>query len=254
MTHDEVRSLLDAYIDDELELTTGAAVEAHLRGCNQCSAWLAERRALVGQLHVAALRYPVPGELSARIGATLRSQDRRLKIQPQWFGAIAAGLIVAIGGFLLGQFWPRAPDLRSELVTASVRAMLGPHAIDVLSSDHHTVKPWLSSQLPFSPPVPELAQQGDALLGARVDYLGSTRVAALVYQHGHHQINVYVWPRGAVAMAPSHNSAIDGYHLTATQAGEFTAVMVSDLAVGELAAFRDRWQADASAAMDAGGH
>jgi anti-sigma factor RsiW len=102
--------------------------------------------------------------------------------------------------------------------------------------------------------VPELAQQGDALLGARVDYLGPTRVAALVYQHGHHQINVYVWPRGAVAMSPSRDSAVDGYHLTAAQAGDFTAVMVSDLAVGELAAFRDRWQADASAATDAGGH
>jgi anti-sigma factor RsiW len=254
MTHDEVRSLLDAYIDDELDLATGAAVEAHLRGCAECTAWLAERRALVGQLHAAALRYPVPGDLSARIGARLRSQDRRLRYQPPWFGAIAAALIVAIGGFLLGRSWPRPPDLRTELISASVRAMLGPHPIDVLSSDHHTVKPWLSSQLPYSPPVPELAQQGDTLLGARVEYLGSTRVAALVYQHGHHQINVYIWPRGALASAPSLDSAIDGYHLTATQAGAFTAVMVSDLGIGELAAFRDRWHADASAATDAGEH
>jgi anti-sigma factor RsiW len=248
MTHDEVRSLLDAYIDDELDLATGAAVDAHLRACAECSAWLAERRSLVGQLHAAALRYPVPAGLHARIDRQLRSQDRRFKIQPPWFGAIAAALIVAIGGFLLGRSWPRPPDLRSELVSASVRAMLGPHPIDVLSSDHHTVKPWLSSQLPFSPPVPELGQQGDTLLGARVDYLGDTRVAALVYQHGHHQINVYLWPRGAVAMASPRDSAIDGYHLMATQAGEFTAVMVSDLAVGELTAFRDRWLAQA------GGH
>jgi anti-sigma factor RsiW len=254
MTHDEVRSLLDAYIDDELELATGVAVEAHLRGCAECTAWLAERRALVAQLHAAALRYPLPGDLGARIGAQLRAQDRRFKIQPQWFGAIAAGLIVAIGGFLLGQSWPRPPDLRSELVSASVRAMLGPHPIDVMSSDHHTVKPWLSGQLPFSPPVPELAAQGDTLLGGRVDYLGSTRVAALLYQHGHHQINVYIWPRGAGAMAAPRDSAIDGYHLTSTQAGQFIAVMVSDLAVGELAAFRDRWHADASAATDAGEH
>jgi len=254
MTHDEARSLLDAYIDDELELTTGLAVEAHLRECPQCTAWLAERRSLVGQLHAAALRYPVPADLGARISVQLRSEARRLRFQPQWFGAIAAGLIVAIGGFLLGQSWPRSPDLRSELVSASVRAMLGPHPIDVLSSDHHTVKPWLSSQLPFSPPVPELAQPGDTLLGARVDYLGSTRVAALVYQHGHHQINVYVWPRDAIAMAAPRDGAIDGYHLTTTQAGPFTAVMVSDMSVEELAAFRDRWRADASAAAGTGGH
>jgi anti-sigma factor RsiW len=248
MTHEEVRSLLDAYIDDELDLATGAAVNAHLRECAECAAWLAERRSLVGQVHAAALRYPVPRDLRARIDSQLRSQDRRFKIQAPWFGAIAAALIVAIGGFMLGRSWPRPPDLRSELVSASVRAMLGPHPIDVLSSDHHTVKPWLSSQLPFSPPVPELGPQGDTLLGARVDYLGATRVAALVYQHGHHQINVYVWPRGAVAMATPRDGAIDGYHLMATQAGEFSAVMVSDLAVGELTAFRDRWRAEA------GGH
>ena len=106
--------------------------------------------------------------------------------------------------------------------------MLGPHPIDVLSSDHHTVKPWLSSQLPFYP-VPELAQQGDSLLGARVDYLGSNRVAALVYQHGHHQINVYVWPRDAVAVAPPRDGAIDGYHLTTARVGSFIAVVVSDI-------------------------
>jgi anti-sigma factor RsiW len=254
MTHDEVRSLLDAYIDDELDLATGVAVEAHLRDCAECTAWLAERRSLLAQLHAAALRYPVPGNLGARIDARLRAQDRRQKYQTPWFGAIAAALIVAIGGFLLGRSWPRPPDLRSELVSASVRAMLGPHPIDVMSSDHHTVKPWLSSQLPFSPPVPELAQQGDALLGARVEYLGSSRVAALVYQHGHHQINVYIWPRGAGAMAAARDSEIDGYHLTATQAGEFIAVMVSDLGMEELSAFRDRWQAAASAVTASGEH
>lgn len=254
MTHDEVRGLLDAYIDDELELATGAAVEAHLRGCAECSAWLIKRRALVGQLHAAALRYPVPADLSARIRGQLRSEGRRLRFEPQWFGAIAAGLIVAIGGFLLGQSWPRSPDLRSELVSASVRAMLGPHPIDVMSSDHHTVKPWLSGQLPFSPPVPELSQQGDTLLGGRVDYLGSARVAALVYQHGHHQINVYVWPRDAGAMAAPRDGAIDGYHLLTAQAGAFVAVVVSDMSIVELAAFRDRWRAAASAATDAAEH
>jgi anti-sigma factor RsiW len=250
MTHDEVRSLLDAYIDDELDLAAGLAVEAHLHGCPECTEWLAERRSLIGQLHAAALRYPLPPDLNARISAQQRSERRRVRFQPQWFGAIAAGLIVAIGGFLLGQSWPRAPDLRAELLSASVRAVLSTHPVDVLSSDHHTVKPWLSSQLPFSPPVPELTEQGEALLGARVDYLGSTRVAALVYQHGHHQINVYVWPRSAMVRAAPDDTALDGYHLVAAQAGEFTAVMVSDMSVEELTAFRDRWRA--SAAITAG--
>jgi anti-sigma factor RsiW len=255
MTHDEIRSLLDAYLDDELDLATGLAVGAHLLDCQQCTAWLAERRSMLGRVRAAAIPYPVPAELSARISAQLGAPRRRQDRQVQWFGALAAGLLAAIGGFLLGHSWPQAPDLRAELVGASVRALLSAHPIDVLSSDHHTVKPWLSSQLPFSPPVPELADQGDALLGARVDYLGSIRVAALVYQHGHHQINVYVWPLGAIGIDSHLNTQADGYHLMAAQAGAFTAVMVSDLSTGELAAFRDRWRANAAAdGAAAGGH
>jgi anti-sigma factor RsiW len=246
MTHDEAHSLLDAYLDDELDLATGLAVEAHLRDCRQCTAWLAERRSMLGRIRAAAISYPVPAEVRARVSARLGASRQRDTAQVQWLGALAAGLIVGIGGFLLGHAWPRPSDLRAELVGASVRAVLSAHPIDVLSSDHHTLKPWLSSQLPFSPPVPELADQGDALLGARVDYLGSIRVAALVYQHGHHQINVYVWPRSAMGMHAPADSQTDGYRLISAQAGAFTAVMVSDLGAEELSAFRERWRANAA--------
>jgi anti-sigma factor RsiW len=253
MTHDEVRVLLDAYLDDELDLATALKVDTHLQGCQACAAWLAERRALIDPLHAAALRYPMPPEMSARIRSRLRSASARVALPPRWIGALAAGLVVSIGGFLLGQSWPRAPDLRAELVSASVRAVLSQHPVDVLSSDHHTVKPWLSSRLPFSPPVPELASQGDELLGARVDYLDHARVAALLYQHGRHQINVYVWPRSAMPRAAPAEAAIDGYHLMTAPAGAFTAVIVSDLSVEELTAFRERWAASAGAAAAGAG-
>jgi anti-sigma factor RsiW len=256
MTHEQAQSLLDAWLDNELDPATALALEAHVHDCPSCRAWLAQRRALLAQLRAAAVRYPVPAELPARITAQLGAARQPAAARPrprptrqvQWFGALAAGLIVAIGGFLLGRSWPRAPDLRAELVSASVRAVLSAHAIDVLSSDHHTVKPWLSAQLPFSPPVPELAAAGDALLGGRVDYLGSMRVAALVYQHGHHQINVYVWPQDAMRIDAGLDVQADGYHLLSTRAGSFAAAMVSDLSAPELAQFRDRWRAEALAA------
>lgn len=247
MTHDEVQTLSDAYLDNELDLATALKIDAHVQGCQACTAWLDERRSLIAQIHAAAARHPLPPGLTARLSAQLRSASARAAHQPRWIGALAAGLIVAVGGFLLGQSWPRAPDLRAELVGASVRAILSPHPVNVLSSDHHTVKPWLSSRLPFSPPVPELAEQGDELLGARVNYLGHTRVAALLYQHGHHQINVYVWPRSAMPLAVPTQATTDGYHLMTAQAGAFTAVLVSDLSVEELAAFRERWAASAAA-------
>jgi anti-sigma factor RsiW len=257
MTHEEAQSLLDAWLDNELDPAAALAIEAHVHDCQSCGAWLAQRRSMLAQLRAAAIRYPVPAELSARIKQQLGATRQPPAARPspprpvQWFGALAAGLIVAIGGFLLGRSWPRAPDLRAELVSASVRAVLSAHPIDVVSSDHHTVKPWLSALLPFSPPVPEMAATGDALLGGRVDYLGSMRVAALVYQHGHHQINVYVWPLDAMRIDAGLDVQADGYHLMSLRAGAFAAAMVSDLSAAELAQFRDRWRAEALTASAA---
>jgi len=70
------------------------------------------------------------------------------------------------------------------------------HLTDVLTSDQHTVKPWLSARLNFSPAAPELKDDGFPLIGGRLDYLGGHEAAALVYQKRMHYINVFVWPAG----------------------------------------------------------
>jgi anti-sigma factor RsiW len=90
-----------------------------------------------------------------------------------------------------------------------------------------------------------LEGQGDVLLGARTDYIDRLAVAALRYQHGNHQIDVFVWPssRGAAPRAP--DAPIEGFRLATAQVPGFTAVMVSDLSARELDAFRDRWRAQA---------
>jgi len=52
-------------------------------------------------------------------------------------------------------------DSMSRLVVAShVRATLSDHLLAVVSTDQHTVKPWLSARLDFSPPVRDLAAAG----------------------------------------------------------------------------------------------
>ena len=244
MNHSEAHALLDAFLDDEPDPATALAIDAHLQSCDACRSWLAERRRLVQTLHAAPLRHAVPPEMVKRV----RSQ-RAARPSPQasswawprpWSGAVAAGLVLAVGGFLLGRGLPRAVDLGAQLVNARVSALMSDHTVEVLSSDHHTVKPWLSARLPFSPPVPELSGSGDALLGARVGYLDHTRVAALVYQHGRHQVEVFVWPSSA-RTAPLADTTIDGYQVLAATSGEFTAALVSDLEPTELAAFRTRW-------------
>jgi anti-sigma factor RsiW len=83
-----------------------------------------------------------------------------------------------------------------------VRATLGDHLIEVASSSQHAVGPWLSARLDYAPPVADLAHEGFALVGGRLDYLERRNVATLVYRYGGHTIDVFVRP------AASHSSTL----------------------------------------------
>src|SRR5207247_7093272 len=125
------------------------------------------------------------------------SRTRTLRIRT-WatLGAIAASILIifALGWIATREGYSTKDLLVREIVSSHVRSLMASHLTDVPSSDQHTVKPWFKGQLDFSPPVKDLAGEGFALVGGRLDYLAGRPVAALVYQRRLHVINLLIGP------------------------------------------------------------
>ena len=120
-----------------------------------------------------------------------------------------------------------------------MRATLGNHLTDVASSDQHTLKPWLSSRLDYSPPVRDLANEGFALTGGRVDTLERRPVATLVYRYRQHTIDVFVRPESTHA-APPALSTVRGVNVAHASASGMDWLAVSDVNADVLTRFVQR--------------
>jgi anti-sigma factor RsiW len=86
------------------------------------------------------------------------------------------------------------PQIEIQAISNYVRSLIAAHLADVNARDEHTLKPWFTGKLDYSPPVVDLSEAGYTLIGDRIDMLNQCPVAAIVYQHGNHLINLFVWP------------------------------------------------------------
>ncbi|HTH75732.1 MAG TPA: zf-HC2 domain-containing protein [Trinickia sp.] len=148
-----------------------------------------------------------------------------------WPAGVAIAAVALVASLALVSHRPgsTATPFVDELVASHVRAQLSGHDIDVVSSDQHTVKPWFNGKLDYAPPVEDLAAQGFALTGGRLDYIDHRRVAVLVYRYRKHVIDVYVMPeaQAAARRAPAALSS-DGYALARWNDHGMTWWAVSD--------------------------
>jgi len=136
-----------------------------------------------------------------------------------WAGGGIAG--IAASALMFGMAGltppPRADALGQEVISSHVRSLLSQHAIDVASTDQHTVKPWFNGRLDFAPPVIDLAAQGFPLAGGRVDYVGHRTVAVLIYRYGQHPIDLYVFPTTTGTKTAASTYSADGYSIARWQ-------------------------------------
>jgi anti-sigma factor RsiW len=241
--------LLNAAIDGELDAVGMIEIDARLAADARLSAEYARLVALHDAIQARVPRHSAPSALRARVilmaratGAGAPSASRR----PRWIDApslsLAASLVLGIvlGAGAYGRFIALTAndDVQSAVVAGFIRGRLSRQPVDVVTSDRHTVKPWLAGKVAIATTVVDLAPDGFPLVGGRIDVVGGTPVPTLVYQRREHQIALSEMATSGdeTSSAPTSQTR-DGYSLLRWVDKSHLYEAVSDLPPTELDAF-----------------
>jgi anti-sigma factor RsiW len=233
--------LLSGMIDSALGPIARFRVHRHVTGCNACAARLEELRAMQSAIRTKLPYHRAPPGLAARIGAALPHEEPPRAVRPLFrmpaFSLAGTGLVGALAGVALtvlvmgGQ-----SDPSIGVIDSHIRSLQADHLTDVLTSDQHTVKPWLSARLDVSPPVLELKDQGFPLVGGRQDYVDGHPTAVVVYRHAKHVINLFAW----ASSGPDEglrDETRQGFNVITWRHGGIRYYAVSDVEADQLADF-----------------
>lgn len=243
MTCDVAGEEISAFIDGELPHDRARAARQHMAECAACMATADAYRKLRTELKSAAYE-PAPAGLAERIRIDLAEVDLppAMPILTHWLRHAAALLLVATisaaAGWIAARSSNEAPRVERDVLVAHVRSLVQGNAIQIASSDRHTVKPWFTGRIDFAPAVPDLAANGFVLKGARIDYVGERQIAAVVYTRRLHIINVLSWPTADGLQPAPSTSSLNGYNMIGWRAGGLQYWAVSDLNSAELREFQ----------------
>ena len=239
--HQNVRELLHAYVDGELDLANARETERHLQSCADCRGIQRAIRELRSALNTEATAYRAPAHLRRNVRAALRREAKssRHTLSPWLMFATGAAFAALIVGFVLFQTMraTRTDAIVDQVVANHVRSLLAAQLVDVVSSDQHTVKPWFDGKIDFAPEVHDLAAKGFPLVGGRLDYLDGKTVAALVYQRNKHAINLFITPAPANRSTSPTVTTRRGYNVVTWTNNGMKYWAVSDLNQAELRQF-----------------
>jgi anti-sigma factor RsiW len=217
-----------AFVDGELDGAASTDAEQHLQSCAECQAFVASAAIAGDLIRRDAVRYHAPVGLRQNI---LKSLDTPRIAAPRGFwlgaGSGAGAMALAAGLALFFLLPPSAASLSQALVDDHVGALMQHREIAVVSSNHHTVKPWFAGRVAVSPPVADFVAEGFTLAGGRVDRVAGRDMAVVVYRHGAHEMDLYVWAGGS---APLPGAGMrHGYRLTSWKSADLDFAAVSDV-------------------------
>jgi anti-sigma factor RsiW len=194
MACDVWRGKIAAYADGELPAGEMRAMGNHLRGCASCTLDLLNCVQMKRTIKSAGMRYSASQELRVRVQKEFPAKKKSSSYWG-WLPRLAAG-IAAVGIiFLLIYRFALFQQGRTiaELADLHVATLASANAVDVVSTDRHTVKPWFQGRIPFTFNLPELGNTRFTLEGGRVSYLDQAPGAQLIFRIGNHRISVFIF-------------------------------------------------------------
>lgn len=279
---DDPTFLLHAALDGELDAAGMMEVEARLAADPALAAEYARLGALRAAIRARIPRDAAPELLRARVlsmaesGSLAPSAPEPLRARihsgilsvAQWvnrtlaaaprlgllespYRSLAASLMlgIALGAGASGLF--RTPtagdDMERAVVAGYVRGRLSGQPVDVATSDRHKVKPWLAGKIASPTTVVDLAKDGFPLVGGRIDVIGMTPVATLIYQRREHQIALTEMRASGDASGAMRRETRDGYSLLSWSHQGRRFMAVSDMPPSELDAFHEAFSRAAAA-------
>lgn len=261
----DMKLMIHALVDGELDAAAALAVERRMAADPELAAEHARLVALRGA--VANVPRPtVSDDFLARIAAIAevkspeeaeaanvasakaeplpqQQQGSVVAMRPRaarWFNSfdwrqMAASIVLTAFLASGATQWLATADNGAESFAVAVanghrRSLLAATPVDIVSSDRHTVKPWLDGRIGVSPAAPDMAKDGYALLGGRVEVIGDRPMPALVYRHHEHLITLVAAPRQneAKSMPVADDLSAGGFLLVHWTDDAFSYWAISD--------------------------
>ena len=246
---DDIRGRMTLYLDDELQGTERATIEAHLSECQSCRAIFARELDFLNTVRGGGQLYVAPPELRAKVQQSLRP---RRSSRVNWMVAAAAVLLVLLLPVVAWRIVKRAdkpekgPAGSFALLAAEthLRHVRGQLPLEVESTSPQEISSWFVNKVNFRVKLPNYQESSGqeklyVLEGARLVGFQNDYAAYVAYQMKERPISLVITlaslvePTGGEEIPAGslkfHYNAIDGLKVLTWSDRGLTYALVSDL-------------------------
>src|SRR2546428_13695479 len=120
----ETKSLLNAYVDGELDSAGSLTVETHMRGCASCLTDVGNLHGLAAAIENGSLRFKAPARLKRDVQAAIRAANPEARSSVfywRWASVLASAVLIIALTWTVTTHWAKSSQetlLVSDIVSS----------------------------------------------------------------------------------------------------------------------------------------